>query len=108
MCLVSEFAQSIIAQVKCFWAWVMKFLNKDNNFKKGSIILCPGFHKLGVGTCKNPVAVYLDVQEPCDGVTTCVGNLNWVVAKLHPCGQFFTIFADIKTESCTVNYIVEY
>lgn len=100
------FMNFIIKSFKCFCYWVKGLFKKK--FKKGKIILSPGSHKIGIGTDCCPKAVYLDVQEPCDGITTCVGDLNWVVAKLDKCRNEFTIFAEVKSRSCTVNYIVEY
>jgi len=108
MHLFKKFCHSAHKKSCCACHWFCNLFKKGRTYKKGRIILSHGFHKVGIGTCSHPLAVYLDVQEPCDGVTTCVGNLNWVASKLHPCAKEFTIFADIKTNCCTIDYIVEY
>ncbi len=97
----------IIRSLDSWWRYFKKLFHIKNYYVSGSITLSPGFHEIDIPTeFDDPVRVYLNVEEPDDGVTTCVGNLNWVAAKINV--QGFTLFADVKSSSCLINYVVEY
>lgn len=79
----------------------------DYNIMGGNIVVGPGLQEIEIMVdVPNPVAVYLSASEPTDSVTTCVGDLNWVAARMIPGG--FVLYANIASSSCTINYVVQY
>ncbi len=97
----------IIRSLGWWWNYFKDLFHIKNYYISGSITLSAGFHQIEIPTdFEDPVRVFLNVQEPEDEIPTCVGHLNWVAAKIQVHG--FTLFADVKTESCVVKYVVEY
>jgi len=97
-----------VSQSWIYWWNIFKSLFHVNEFNlTGSITLGPGEHQITIGTeFGDPSEVFLSVQEPNNGVPTCVGDLNWVAARLT--GTGFILFANIKSNSATVHYIIKY
>jgi len=74
----------------------------------GSISLGPGEHEVVIDTTfENPSQIYVSCEEPDNGgITTCMGNLNWVAAR--PLSEGFILYAKIVTDSANINYVVKY
>jgi hypothetical protein len=73
----------------------------------GSIVLGTGVQQVEIQLpYPNPRRIFISAQEPVDDIPTCIGTLNWVSARLLR--RSFIVFAEVKTNSCEVSYIVEY
>lgn len=92
-----------------YWWNIIKGIFRIGEFNiTGSISLGPGENEVVIDTTfPNPSAVFIQCEEPDNGgITTCMGNLNWIAAR--PLEQGFILYANIVTDSCTVNYVVKY
>jgi len=98
----------VFHNMQWWWDYFKQLFHIKTFYITGSITLAAGEQQVGIPSdLPNPVRVYLSVEEPDDGgITTCLGDLNWVAARLLPNG--FLLYADIKSDSCTINYVIEY
>jgi hypothetical protein len=67
-----------------------------------TITLSTGSHEIAIQTAKQPDKVYLSVEE---ASPVCVGSLNMVAAVIQEGG--FVLYADIRSNSALVSYIVQ-
>lgn len=74
------------------------------NVVEGSITLNQGHHEVTVDTEVAPVEVYLSIDSGNSAV--CNGDVDVAGYRLLPNG--FVLYADIKSNSAVVNYIVEH
>ena len=97
----------IIRSTDWWWQYFKNLFHIKNYYVSGTITAASGFHEIEViSDFSNPIAVYLNTEEPDDGTTTCVGDLNWTSAKMNLNG--FTLYANIKSNTCTIKYVIEY
>jgi len=90
-----------------WWSFIKNLFQIGEFNVTGSIVLGPGVQEIVIGTdFPNPTAVFVGMSEPNDAVTTCLGDLNWVAARLVDHG--FILYANITSSSCRVDYIVKY
>lgn len=91
-----------------YWWHIIRKMFRIGEFNvTGSISLGPGDHEISIDTTfPHPAEILLSCEEPESGITTCMGNLNWVAAR--PSAQGFILYARIATESCRINYVVRY
>lgn len=71
--------------------------------ERGWITLGPGVTELTVQTRHEPVKVYLSLTA--GGLPVCGGGVDTAGCTLGPTG--FTIYANVVSESCRVDYISE-
>ena len=91
-----------------YWFEYFRDMFKLKDFHvTGSITLGNGYQEVGVPTdLPNPQKVFISIEEPDQGVSVCVGSLNWVATVVQENG--FTIYTDVKGDSCRIVYVVEY
>jgi hypothetical protein len=93
--------------IQWWWDYFRQLFNIQAFSVEGSITLGPGEQTIEITTkYPNPDAVFLSAEEPEDEIATCVGDVNWVACRVLENG--FVLFADIKSNSCVVNYTVRY
>lgn len=97
----------VIRSLEWWWDYFRKLFNIRSFSIDGTITLAAGKQEISVSTyLRDPKRVFVSVEEPSDAVTTCVGDLNFVAARVVENG--FVIYADIKSDSCDISYFVEY
>jgi hypothetical protein len=90
-----------------WWSYFQSLFNIQTFTVTGSITLAAGNYELSVPTeFPNPINVFLSISEPPNGITTCIGDLNWVAATLAENG--FVLYANIASNSCDISYVVQY
>jgi hypothetical protein len=90
-----------------WWNYFKAIFNFHDFSVTGSIVLGPGLQEVEIAVpYPDPVAIFVSATEPDDSTTTCIGDLNWVATRLSAEG--FILFANITSNSCTVEYIVTY
>jgi hypothetical protein len=75
-------------------------------FESGEIVLSHGHHTLNVPTCARGRRIWLSIDEPTHAIPVCYGDINTIGAKITSDG--FMICADIKTDTCIVQWFLEY
>jgi hypothetical protein len=103
--------KTIMSGVNQGWAFWWNYFKSIFNFGDysitGSIVLGPGLQEVEItAPYPNPVSIYVNATEPPDATGTCIGDLNWVATRMSAVG--FTLFANITSNSCTVEYIINY
>jgi hypothetical protein len=90
-----------------WWEYFKSLFNIKNYYIDGTVTVCAGFHQIEIPTVtSNPCSVFLSIEEPDSATTTCVGDLNWATAKVQLNG--FTLYANIKSNTCTIKYVIQY
>ncbi len=88
--------------MRWWWEFFKSLFKVEEFVVDGDITLGPGDHEIDVSTTfPDPKRIWLSVDEP-EEVPTCVGNLNWVAAKLGHRG--FVLYAQIKSNACKIRY----
>lgn len=107
LALLRKIMGGVSHSISWWWDYFRGLFNIKSFSVDGTITLGPGQQVIDVPTAyPHPSSVFLSLEEPDDCIPTCVGNLNWAATKVNANG--FTLFADIKTTSCTINYVIEY
>ena len=84
----------------------MKNLFKSNstlqNSASGEIVVGFGQHEVTINMDKTPCKVSLSITSPCDSTPVCHGDVNKIGVTIQETG--FILYADIKTNTCCVNW----
>ncbi len=72
----------------------------------GEILLGYGVHEVEVDVDGMPCRVYFTVKDPENGCCVCHNDVNKIGITVGPKG--FIIYADIKTNTCSVEWKCEY
>jgi hypothetical protein len=87
------------------WWWnYFKKLFGLKDFTRGGMALSSGWHEIFVPTSCKPASVMLtstDYDTPCCGGTICL-----YATCLLPDG--FILYADVRTDSCEIEWIIQY
>lgn len=90
-----------------WWNFIRSMFHIGNYYITGSITLGPGLQEVQIPTeYPNPTSVFISCDEPDGAITTCIGDLNWVACRVLT--QGFVLYANIQSNTCTVNYYVRY
>ena len=76
------------------------------NTTNGDITLGFGLHEITITVGKRPCKVYFCIKDPCDGTCTCHGDINKLGITITDCG--FILYADIKTNTCCIEWSCEF
>lgn len=97
----------VIRSASWWWRYFKRIYKINDYSVEGNLTLNAGEHEVHVSSkLPNPHKIYVSLEEPDDGQTTCLGNLNYVSVRLMTNG--FILYANIKTTSCKIDYIIEY
>ena len=89
------------------WLWnIFARLFGLRDFYGGEITLSYGHQIIEIHLCHHPRQIWLSINEPCHSVPVCCGDINLVGAKITRRG--FILDADIKTNSATVQWFIQY
>lgn len=72
----------------------------------GEISLGYGVHEIEIDVDGTPCRVYFSVRDPAEGCCVCHGDVNKIGITIGANG--FIIYADIKTNTCSVEWKCEY
>lgn len=92
-----------------WWEFFKSLFGISDYFKRGNISLASGKHEIQIQTDPSegsPTKVYTWISEPTPGVCVCLGDVNLAGTTSLPDG--FVLYADIKSNTATVNWLVEY
>jgi len=93
----------VILGPKWWWNYFKKLFGLKD-FTRGGITLSSGWHEIFIPTACTPAKVrlrVLDVNMPC-----CGGEICLTASCILPDG--FILYADVKTDACEVEWIIEY
>ena len=97
----------VFHSIEWWWRYFKSLFDISAFSVSGTITLAAGTHEIEVRTkLPHPDCVFLCASEPDNAITTCVGDLNWVAARMTSHG--FILFANIKSNTCDIDYIVKY
>lgn len=77
-----------------------------SGFEGGEIILSHGHNVVNVPTNASGKRIWLSIDEHDHAIPVCCGDINVVGAKLTNDG--FILCADIKTDTCVVQWFIEF
>lgn len=72
----------------------------------GDILLGYGLHEVKVVIDGKPCTVFLSIEDPTDGVAVCHGDVNKIGVRILDDG--FIIYADIKTNTASIQWTCEF
>jgi len=78
---------------------------KKRNSSSGDIVLGFGQHEIVIKMENTPCKVALSLRTPCDGTPVCQGDINKIGVTILENG--FILYADIKTNTCCVEWVCE-
>lgn len=90
-----------------WWEYFRNLFFEMNTAVKGSITLSYGMQALSIpiDPAINPKDIYLNCVD--NGVPVCIGNVSMAMAVLND-DHTFTLNANVQSNSCTVNWLIEY
>lgn len=88
------------------WGFFSRWMGLTGFFEGGEIVLSHGHHTLTVPTRNQGRRIWLSIDEPSHSIPVCYGDINTIGANLTDGG--FVICADIKTDTCVVQWFLEY
>ena len=91
-----------------WWRFFKELLFDLHTVMRGHITLSYGRHEIQIPIDSQikPYGVYLNCQDI--GIPVCAGDVSMASAKLNEEGNYFTLYADIKSNTCNVLWLIEY
>ena len=92
---------------KFWWEYFKRLFCQVYPTKRGKLVLGFGYHCLTIPIekCVDPINVYINCID--NGCSVCIGDVSMATAILN-CDNTFTIIANVKSNSCTIKWLVEY
>lgn len=80
--------------------------HKCKKTTSGDIILGCGLHEITIKVCQKPCKVFFCIKDPYECICTCHGDINKIGITITEEG--FVLYADIKTNTCLVEWTCEF
>lgn len=85
---------------------VLKHNNKCDKPARGDIVVGFGKHVIAVELEGEPCVVRLSIRTPADAIPVCFGDVNRIKVTVKDDG--FVIEADIRTNTCRIDWVCEF
>lgn len=72
----------------------------------GDILLGFGVHEIAIKVKHKPCKVFISIKDPADSCAVCHGDVNKIGIVINDHG--FIVYADIKTNTCLVEWTCDF